>query len=133
MDQHSAAVKRQVTSTNEYQIMEFIKKKVHPIFRFLEKKNDQLQQATSAYFEELDPTLGIVYKKRREYDQSVTMLNKGISEFLELEEEKAQLIFPHYLKSTKLDGIAYNIYIGQSLLEKGQFKKLHLSNMRFGN
>jgi hypothetical protein len=129
-DQYIASIKRQVTASNELQVTEFITQEVHPVFRAFRKKARALRQEYQKYFEQLNPSLGIIYKKRKEFDDSVFMLNEMISNFLEREDEKAQFMIPHYFEKFRTDGVAYNIYVGQSILQKGKFKLLHLQNLR---
>ncbi|MDX1666421.1 MAG: hypothetical protein R3350_04305, partial [Saprospiraceae bacterium] len=84
----------------------------------------------SSYFNHLDPSLQIVYKDRKDYEESVAMINNVIANYLEAENKKAQKVLPHYFERYRTDGIAYNIYIGQSLLKNETFSKIHLENLR---
>ncbi|MEZ4685211.1 MAG: GAF domain-containing protein [Bacteroidia bacterium] len=129
-DLYSASIKRQVTASNEFQITEFITQEVHPVFRAFRKKARSLRLEYQQYFSKLYPGLGVIYEKRKEFDDSVFMLNEMISNFLEREDEKAQNMIPHYYEKFKTDGISYNMYVGQSILQKGKFKFLHLQNLR---
>jgi len=37
---------------------------------------DKLKGVVNRYLSELDPKLGIIYKERKEYDQSVNLINE---------------------------------------------------------
>ena len=39
-------------------------------------------------------------------------------------------MFPHYFEKYKTDGVDYNIYVGESLQEDGDFDLLYLRNLR---
>ena len=78
----------------------------------------------------MDRDLNIIYKKRKDYEDSVTMICNSISEYLEKEDQKMQGILPHYFEKYKTDGIEYNIYVGQSILEKGEFNPFLLKDFR---
>jgi hypothetical protein len=57
-------------------------------------------------------------------------INEVLSSYLDIEQEKAQAMFPHYFEKHKSDGIEYGIYIGASMVENGQFDLLYLHNLR---
>jgi hypothetical protein len=78
----------------------------------------------------LDPRLGAVYRQRRVFEESVTRIGDTISSYLDLEEEAAQDIFPHYFEKQKTDGVDHQIYVGGSLLEDGRFDPLYLKSLR---
>lgn len=82
------------------------------------------------YYTNLGPGLNMVYNQRKDYEDSVAAINNMISEYLEKEQRKAQSMIPHFYEKYQTDGIAYNIYVGQSILQKGNFNRVHLSNLR---
>ena len=130
IDAYSRAIKQGASSANENRITEFIKNDIHPLFRQLRKRHEGIKEIQKAYFEYLDPQLGIVYRKRKDYETSVTTINKKISEYLDNQQITTQEMIPHYYEKFQTDGVAYNIYIGQSLLKKGHFDNVHLRNLR---
>src|SRR5439155_1589137 len=50
--------------------------------------------------------------------------------YLDLEEQTAQTMFPHYFEKQKTDGVDHQIYVGGSLLEDGRFDPLYLKSLR---
>jgi hypothetical protein len=84
----------------------------------------------AAYRTALDPNLGVLYRRRKDFEESVTLINETISAYLDEEEGKAQAMFPHYFEKHKTDGVDYGIYIGASLVENGKFDLLYLRNLR---
>ncbi|PYN44100.1 MAG: GAF domain-containing protein, partial [Candidatus Rokuibacteriota bacterium] len=73
---------------------------------------------------------GTVYDRRRLFEESVTRVADGISSYLDLEEQTAQTMFPHYFEKQKTDGVDHQIYIGAALLEDGRFDPLYLKSLR---
>lgn len=130
VDTHIFQLKRGVTSNSEYMTMDFIRNEVHPVLRYLKKKTPNLRALFREYWASLDPQLGTVYNKRRDYERSVMMINRALSTYLDREQKIAQKMCPHYYEKFQTDGVSYNIYIGQSLLRKGKFKWFHLKNLR---
>ena len=130
VDAHIEWIKRGVSSNNEYNILEFIKSEIHPLFRLLRKKSKTLKEVLRRYYAYLDPQLGIVYKRRKNYEDSVAKINKVLSNYLDGQQSSTQDMCPYYFEKFQTDGLAYNIYIGQSLLRKGKFSSFHLRNLR---
>lgn len=59
----------------------------------------------------------------------VAQIEVGTNIFMQ-EEEKMQEILPHYFEKFQTDGVEYNIYLGQSLLEEGEFHPFYLRDFR---
>ena len=74
--------------------------------------------------------MGRVYRLRRDFEESVSLLNDRLAIYLDQEEAKAQDILRHYFERHRTDGVDYIIYVGASILENGEFNELHLRNMR---
>ncbi|MGH7321628.1 MAG: GAF domain-containing protein, partial [Candidatus Rokuibacteriota bacterium] len=83
-----------------------------------------------AYRAALDPRLGTIYRRRKDYEDSVTLIGETISAYLEAEEEMAQAMFPHYFEKQRTDGVDHSIYIGAALVENGVFDELYVRNLR---
>jgi hypothetical protein len=73
---------------------------------------------------------GTVYRQRRLFEDSVTRVTETISSYLDLEEEAAQSMVPHYFEKRNTDGVDHQIYVGGSLLEDGRFDPLYLKSLR---
>ena len=56
----------------------------------------------------------------------MTRINDAISSYIDLEEQAAQAMFPHYFEKQKTDGVDYTIYVGGALREDGIFDPLYL-------
>lgn len=118
-------------SSDETEIVELLTLEVHPLLRQLCDRFAQLPQSKlSAYFNYLDPQLDIVYRQRKDYEDSVRQLNHAISDFIEQEDEKKQKLIPHFFEKYTTDGVEYNIYLGQSLLREGRFSPFFLQDFR---
>ncbi|MEL7249632.1 MAG: GAF domain-containing protein [Bacteroidota bacterium] len=120
-----------IASSDESVIVELLTQHIHPLLRQLRLRFPQLpQEMLDEYFNYLDSDLDIVYRSRKAYEDSVTQLNAAISHYLLKEEEKMQKILPHYFEKFQTDGVEYNLYLGQSLLEDGEFHDFYLRDFR---
>ena len=111
-------------------VMAFLKGDVEPLFDHLQTFGERVREAIDAYRKSVDPGFGLVYARRKDFDESVTLINETISSSIDLEEQAAQSMFPHYFEKQKTDGVDYTIYIGRSLREDGVFDPLYLKNLR---
>lgn len=117
-------------SSDESRIIELLQGEIHPLFQQISRSHNELTSIISTYFGKLDRELQIVYRKRRSYENSVSTINRSIGKYLEKEQVEMQKLLPHYFEKYKTDGVEYDLYLGQSLLQRGQFSEIHLQNFR---
>jgi hypothetical protein len=125
-----AQIEATVSSGDEAGVLEFLRREVEPLFAHLSGFGPPVRERVDAYRAALDPQLGTVYRRRRDYEASVTLIADTISAYLDAEEAIAQEMFPHYFEKQRTDGVDYGIYVGASLLEGGEFDELYLRNLR---
>jgi hypothetical protein len=94
------------------------------------EKDLPMKEQIRSFVEVMDPEHEQHHERRREFEHSLNMINETITQILEEEEGRAQKLLPHYFEKYKTDGIEYNIYIGQSILEKGTFDPVFIRNFR---
>lgn len=123
------SLEQNINAGDEVKILDFIHRDLDPVFDYFNTV-DALKPHVSRYRNSLDPTLGVVYRQRKEYEASVTTINERIAEYVSNQQVHAQKMFPHYFEKYKTDGVEYNAYIGQSLLQNKTFHPLHLKNLR---
>ena len=82
------------------------------------------------YFKRMDAELGVLYHKRKDFEDSLTRINDSIAEVLDKEQQNAQQVYPHYFEKYRTDGVEYNAYIGQSLVKNIPFDEIYLKNIR---
>ncbi len=121
---------KELKSSDESLIIDFILREIHPLLEEVARMDPKIAQALNIYKSQLDPNFGVVYQKRKDYEESVTRINTAISDYLELEDERTQKMVPHYFEKYKTDGVQFELYAGQSVLQRGQFSQLHLRNLR---
>jgi hypothetical protein len=115
---------------DETSIMTFLRGEIEPLFDHLQAFGAPVAARVDAYRRALDPTLGTVYVRRKAFEDSVAALSGDISAYLELEEQAAQTMFPHYFEKQRTDGVDYTVYVGASLGEDTAFDPLYLRNLR---
>ncbi len=124
------SIKEGLNAGDEVKILDFLKKEIYPVFNHLETLGPEPKRAVKEYMAHIDPVLNVIYKKRKDYDNSVTILNEKLSALLDRRQEEAQEMFPHYFQRYNTDGVEYNMYIGASLVENRPFDLMYLHNLR---
>ena len=131
LDEAILRVQMEFVSRYETEFIDLLHHEVHPYLAQLVAQHEDLPvESYQAYLSTIDPSLQIIYRKRKEYEQSVTRLNLAISNLLEKANGKLQKILPHYFEKYKTDGVEYNMYVGQSVLSSRKFNKNHLKEFR---
>ena len=119
-----------ILSGDEANIYDSLAREVEPLFEYLAKHTPDMRPVIANYWSNIDPKLGILYKRRQDFERSVTTLNDAVSDYLDEEENKAQLMYPHYFQRYKTDGVEFNIYVGGTLVENKPFDLVFLKNLR---
>jgi GAF domain-containing protein len=130
IERHIEGIAGGLRSGDEPGILAFVRQRVEPVLAEVARLGADVPARLEAYRAALDPRLGTVYRRRRAFDDSVTMINDAVSAYLDQEEERAQAMFPHYFEKQKTDGVDFGIYIGGSLVEDGRFDPVYLRNLR---
>ncbi|MBX7107245.1 MAG: GAF domain-containing protein [Chitinophagales bacterium] len=117
-------------SGDETGILEFMKQEVEPTLRLMMQRNTTLKTAVENYFTAVDPEHEAYHFRRHDFERSLTMINDLVAGLLDEEETLTQQLLPHYFEKYKTDGVEYNIYLGQSILQDGTFDPLFIRNFR---
>jgi hypothetical protein len=115
---------------SERAVLKFLKSEIIPLFKHLSKKSKELKVFIIEYRALVDSGTGFVYKNRKDYDESVTQINRRMASILDKKQKDAQLMYPHYFERFKTDGVEHNMYIGESITKKNSFHKVYLYNLR---
>ena len=130
IERHARQIDHVMSSGDEVTVLAFLRQHVEPLFEQVVDFGPAVRDTLGAYRAALDSDLGTVYRQRRDYEESMTLVSDTISSYLDAEEELAQGMFPHYFERQRTDGVDHTIYIGGSLVEDGRFDGLYLRNLR---
>ncbi len=130
IDKNIEEIEASLGSGDEVAKLDFIRYVVEPVFDHVHEFSPDVRDKIEAYRSALDPNIGSIYQKRKDFEETVNIINETISAYLDKEEEKAQSFFPHYFEKLKTDGVDHSIYIGASMVEDGKFDLLYLKNLR---
>lgn len=115
---------------SERGILNFLNHDIHPLFDHLKKDQGIITSLIEEYNELIEDAMGLIYKFRKNYDDSVMMINKHMASVLDKKQEEAQRMYPHFFERFKTDGVEHNMYIGESITRENSFNKIYLYNLR---
>ncbi len=113
----------------EQQVQHFIELEIHPILTSIQNEK-KFAAKIEAYFASLDPKTGMFYQARKDFDHTLSVINKKMAAVLDAKQQEAQQIYPHYYERFKTDGVEHNLYIGESIVPSIPYDKMYLTNLR---
>lgn len=129
IDQRIDQIKNGLSAEEENLVATFLQLEVEPSFNELRTIGPSVSQAIDAYTEAIDPVKGVVYRKRKAFEESVSLLNERLAGYLDRQQVAAQEIFPHYFEKHQTDGIDYVIYLGAAMHPQGKYDPFFLNNL----
>lgn len=114
---------------SEQQINYFFRNEVVPLFEH-HRSNDNLEKELSEYYSAINEELDTLYRHRKDYDDTISLINKKMAAMLDEKQVDAQNMYPHYFERFKTDGVEHNMYIGESITKEDSFNEIYLYNLR---
>jgi len=114
---------------SEQQINSFIRQDIEPVFQHLVKM-PELKHKIETYHDSIDNKVETLYHHRKDYDNTIALVNKSMASLLDEKQVEAQTMYPHYFERFKTDGVEHNMYVGESLTKEDSFNPIYLYNLR---
>lgn len=124
------AARNIILSDEEMSINKFLNQDIIKLFRHLQKSYPELNEEIDQYFEKMRSPIEMLYKHRKDFDDSISLVNNVVAKFIDREQLNAQQMFPHYFERFVTDGVDFNIYIGESLSPEKEFNSFYLKNLK---
>lgn len=124
------AVQNIMLSEEESSVNRFLQVDIVQLFEFLKEKMPELTEDIDQYFREIASPVDMLYKHRKNFDDSISFLNTMLARFVDKEQRGAQEMYPHYFERFVTDGVDFNIYIGQSISPQEEFNDFYLKNIK---
>ena len=113
----------------EQTIHHYIDSEIHSVLKN-EEFNKKTENLISSYFNKIDSKTGMFYQTRKDFDETIMSINKKMANILDVKQQQAQDIFPHYYERFKTDGVEHNLYIGASIEPNKEYNEMYLHNLR---
>ncbi|MDV6168761.1 GAF domain-containing protein [Flavobacterium sp. DG1-102-2] len=123
-------LKNSLKADTESIVQSYIATEIHPILEHFDTANTEVHDKIEDYFKTLDSKVKMVYDCRKDFDETLSLINKQMAAILDQKQVEAQAFFPHYYERFKTDGVEHNLYIGASISPKSNYSPLYLSNLR---
>ncbi|RXG20846.1 GAF domain-containing protein [Leeuwenhoekiella aequorea] len=130
IEEFTLNIKKSLNASAENEVFNLLQHEVNPLLNHLNTQVPELKESIDLYKESINNDTGLIYKNRKNYDDTVQLINQNMATFLDRKQQEAQLIFPHYFERYKTDGVDHNIYIGASMTPSNKFSKVYLYNLR---
>ena len=114
---------------SEQQISAFFKQDMEPLLEHL-YDNEELKQDIGSYYESIDSKINVLYRNRKDYDETIAKINMEMASLLDKKQVEAQNMYPHYFERFKTDGVEHNMYIGEAITKEESFNPIYLYNLR---
>ena len=121
---------KELKADTEATIQNYIINEVHPVLQHFDSADSEIHNRIDDYFTSLDSKVKMVYNSRKDFDQTLSVINKQMAAVLDEKQKEAQSFFPHYYERFKTDGVEHNLYIGASISPKHTYNPLYLNNLR---
>ena len=115
---------------DEITVLEFLNGEVETVFEAIKESIPGVEAKIQNYKDQINQDHGVFYKARKNYDNSVTLLNEAVAAYYDEEQVKFQKFFPHYFEKQCTDGVDHTIYIGSPLVKDRSFHPIYLENIR---
>ncbi|MHA3787609.1 GAF domain-containing protein [Flavobacterium hauense] len=130
LENMESELKTSLKADTESIVQSYIVNEIHPVLKHFDSSNSEIHEKIAGYFDTLDSKVKMIYDSRKDFDETLSMINKQMAEVLDRKQTEAQAFFPHYYERFKTDGVEHNLYIGASIAPKQNYSPLYLSNLR---
>jgi hypothetical protein len=124
------SVSKILFAEEETTIHDFLTVEMVSVMNQLKPILPNLAENIEQYLELLNSPVKMLYKHRREYEESMTRINTELAMLIDEEQKAAQSFYPHYFERFVTDGLDYNIYVGQSITPRIPFNEFYLKNLK---
>lgn len=119
-----------ISPDEDQEDINLIQSEIYPYLEKIYLHHPKIKNAYLNFKNQLDPEYKIITIRRKSYEKSVNLINKTIVDFFNKEEENMQRVLPHYFERYQTDGVEYDIFLGEELLQKGGFEPQYLETFR---
>lgn len=127
---YKKALKTDFKVDSEQKITQFFKNEIETFFKFQLKTKTYLTEDIKDYYSKIDEDLDVLYFYRKNYDDTISLINKNMSSLLDKKQIDAQAMYPHFFERFKTDGVEHNMYIGEAITKEDSFSEIYLYNLR---
>lgn len=129
LDKFSMTLNENIKVSDENAAINFLRREVEVLFNQVKAFSKDLKELCEFYEENLSET-GAFYKKRREFETSVHLLNLVLNRFIGEQQEGIQKIYSHFFEKHITDGIEHSIFVGSAIDFSKRFNNFYLKSLK---
>lgn len=117
LDVFENEINNEIKADTEQRFQRLLREEIHPYLQGkLElKPSKEVKTKIKEYFSQIFAQTDLFYNHRKSLDDSITLVNRKLTDMLDESQLKAQEIFPHYYERFKSDGVEHNLFIGHNI------------------
>lgn len=119
-----------ITVDDELKINDFLFVEIEASLQSLHCTDKQIVLLLKDYYAAIDETEGIVFRRRRQIENSMQTINNAAGNYFDWLKDELQNYYPCYFEKFRTDGVEYDIYTGQSMAPQKPFTIEHLQHFR---
>ncbi|GAF99821.1 unnamed protein product, partial [marine sediment metagenome] len=81
IDKNIREIETELSSGDEVAKLDFVRHVVEPVFDHIQGFNPKVREKIDAYRAALDPSMGTLYRKRKDFEESITLINETITSY----------------------------------------------------
>lgn len=117
-------------ANTESEIQTFLQEEIYPVLNRLKFESLSNNEEITTYYKQFEQNSNLIYHHRKQFDDSISMVNKELSNLLDKRQDEQQKRFPFYYERFKTDGVEHNFYMGASIAPWLSFDDVYLKNLR---
>lgn len=130
INQFNDALNKQFKVDTEQKLTQFFNREIEPVLKFQLNKYEELTEDIKDYFSKIDDNLNVIYFYRKNFDDTISLINKNMAAIIDRKQVEAQKMYPHFFERYKTDGVEHNMYIGEAITKEDSFNEIYLYNLR---
>ena len=130
INQFNDALNEQFKVDTEQKLTQFFNREIEPVLKFQLNKYEELEEDIKDYFSKIDDNLNVIYFYRKNFDDTISLINKNMATIIDRKQVEAQKMYPHFFERYKTDGVEHNMYIGEAITKEDSFNEIYLYNLR---
>ncbi len=115
--------------SDEYSVLQFLKDEFEIYMDKFKDCSPEAGTLCAHYIENLSET-GSFYRNRKKFEASVHDMNFALNTFLTEEQDRMQVLYPHFFEKHITDGVDHSIYIGSAMNFGRNFSLFHLKSLK---
>lgn len=130
INQFESDLNEQFKVDTEQKLTQFFNREIEPVLKFQLNKYEELKEDIKDYFSKIDDNLNVIYYYRKNFDDTISLINKNMAAIIDRKQIEAQNMYPHFFERYKTDGVEHNMYIGEAITKEDSFNEIYLYNLR---